>query len=85
MEKTQNHSFEVSNRARCTMSGIQKVISSSETSVLLVSSCGNMEISGKKLKINKFDIEDGTLAFEGEIDGIKYSAPKVPLLKRLFK
>ncbi len=67
------------------MTGIQKVSSSSETGISLVSSCGAMEIVGKKLKINSFSIDEGTLCFEGEIDSIKYSAKKVPLIKRLFK
>lgn len=84
-ENKKPHSFEVKDRSDCSMSGIEKVISSSETSILVVSSKGGMEISGKKLKINMFDIDDGALCFEGEIDCIKYSAPKVPLLKRLFK
>ena len=79
------HSFEVANRTSCAMTGIEKVISSSETLISIVSSCGAMEISGKQLKISKFDVSDGTLAFEGEIDCIKYSAPKVSLLKRIFK
>lgn len=87
MEKTQQqaHSFEVKDRSSCSMTGIQKVVSSSETNISLVSSNGAMEISGKKLKIDSFSVDDGTLRFEGEIDDIKYSAKKVPLLKRLFK
>ena len=86
MEKEkQPHAFEVSNRATCSMSGIEKVISSSESHISIISSHGGMDISGKKLKINKFDADDGSLCFDGEIDCIKYSAPKVPLLKRLFK
>ena len=84
-EAKKPHSFEVDNRNKCSMTGIEKVISSSETSINIISSCGGMEISGKQLKISKYDMEDGTLCFEGEIDCIKYSAPKVPLLKRLFK
>lgn len=86
MEKEKkHHSFEVDNRATCSMNGIEKVISSSESNISLVTSYGGMDINGKKLKINKFDVEDGTLCFDGEIDCIKYSMPKVPLLKRLFK
>ncbi len=79
------HSFSVDNRTSCNMSGIEKVISSSEERIIVVSSCGEMEIRGKKLKISKFDVDDGTFCFDGEIDGVGYSAPKVPLLKRLFK
>ena len=89
MEKRQSeqkpHSFEVNNRSSCSMTGVEKVISSSESLISIVSSCGAMEINGKQLKISKFDVSDGTLNFEGEIDCIKYSAPKVSLLKRIFK
>lgn len=85
MEQKSPHTIAVQNREKCSMTGIEKVVSSSETQILVVSSHGGMEIGGKKLKISKFDIADGTLDFEGEIDVIKYSAPKVPLLKRLFK
>ncbi len=86
MEKQQqSHSFEVLNRTSCSMTGIQKVISSSENGLSLISSCGAMEVVGKKLKIDNFSVDDGTLSFEGEIDCIKYSAKKTPLIKRLFK
>lgn len=87
MEKEINkpHSFECKERSECYMHGIEKVVSSSESTILLLSSRGAMEINGKKLKIIKFDISDGTLSFEGDIDVIKYNAAKVPLLKRLFK
>lgn len=84
-EVKKSHSFSVENRNSCSMSGIEKVISSSDSAIIIISSCGEMEILGKKLKINKFEVEDGTFCFDGEIDCIKYSAPKVPLLKRLFK
>lgn len=79
------HSFSINDRTSCSMNGIEKVISSSDDQIIVISSCGEMEISGKNLKIIKFDVEDGSFCFEGEIDGVKYSAPKVPLLKRLFK
>lgn len=79
------HSFEVSERTECKMCGVEKVISSNETFISAVSSKGGLEITGKKLKISKFDIDDGILCFEGEIDCIKYSVPKIPFIKRLFK
>ena len=46
MEKEkQPHAFEVSNRATCSMSGIEKVISSSESHISIISSYGGMDIS----------------------------------------
>ncbi|MBE5731201.1 MAG: sporulation protein YabP [Clostridiales bacterium] len=84
-ETKKQHTIELSNRCKCSMSGIDKVISSSDTAIILSSSYGGLEISGKSLKISKYDVDDGSLCFEGELDSIKYSAPKVPLLKRIFK
>ncbi|MBR2968101.1 MAG: YabP/YqfC family sporulation protein [Clostridia bacterium] len=79
------HTYTISERASCSMSGVEKVISSSANLINLVTACGEMEINGKNLKISKFNLEDGSLAFDGEIDSVKYSVAKVPLLKRIFK
>ena len=79
------HSFEVKNRKCCSMTGIEKIISSSAQCLSVVSSLGAMEINGKNLRINEYSVENGTLSFEGDIDAIKYTAAKVSFLKRLFK
>lgn len=84
-EQKKPHGFEVKDRNFCNMYGVEKVVSSSENLIDVVTFQGGMEINGKNLKINRFDVNDGTLTFEGEIDCVKYSAPKTPLLKRLFK
>ena len=84
-ETKKQHTYTVSERASCCMSGVEKVISSSTNLIDLVTTCGEMEINGKNLKISKFNLDDGSLSFDGEIDSIKYSASRVPLLKRIFK
>ena len=79
------HEFQLICREKGKMTGIEKVISSCETSLVLISSCGNRTVSGEKLKILKFNADDGILDFEGVVNSIKYSGAKQPLLKRLFK
>lgn len=79
------HSLSVLSRASGSVSGVEKVISSCDTSLSLATSAGGMIISGNGLKIVKFSVDDGTLAFEGTVNNIKYSAAKAPLIKRIFK
>ena len=88
MEKTENkprrnHELKLSERNKGYLTGIEKVISSCDTSLCLVSSCGNLNITGENLKIIKFNADDGTL--EGTVNSLKYSGAKQSLIKRIFK
>ena len=51
----------------------------------LITSRGALSISGKELRILKFDADTGKLSLEGEINSLKYEGGKKPLLKRIFK
>ena len=79
------HTATIENRSRVTLNGIEKVINSSDEAINLLTSGGGLNISGKNLKIQKFNIDDGTLVLEGTVDSLRYSVMKAPLLKRLFK
>ena len=91
MENTENvklrsgHELKLYCREKGSLTGIEKVVSSCDTSLNLISTCGNLLLAGEKLKIIKFNASDGTLDFEGVVHSIKYSGAKQPLLKRLFK
>ena len=75
----------VFSRKRATFTGVEKVIASCETSLNLITACGNLTVSGEKLKIIKFDSDSGMLEFEGNINSLKYSGERQPLIKRIFK
>ena len=79
------HALNLNCREKGSLSGIEKVISSNETMLNLVSCCGGLVITGENLKILQFNAETGALDFEGNVFAIKYNAPKKPLLKRIFK
>lgn len=79
------HSIDLSNRKNGAITGVEKVISSCDTCLALATCEGGLTIAGANLKINKFNVDDGTLSFEGEINSLKYNAAKVPVLKRIFK
>lgn len=79
------HEFTLICREKGNVHGIEKVISSSETTLHLVSSCGGLVITGEKLRILQYNADTGVLDFTGTVNNIKYSAPKQSLFKRMFK
>lgn len=89
-QKTENkpkrpHAITLDGRIRASLTGVEKVVNSADTFINLVTSEGGLNIAGRDFKIEKFNIDDGTLVLAGVIDGIKYTAAKAPLLKRIFK
>ena len=79
------HTVQLLSRKEGNLTGVEKVISSSETALVLATADGGLTVCGSGLKINHFDAGDGTLRFEGTVNSLKYSAAKVPVLKRIFK
>lgn len=79
------HSISIENRSRAALTGVEKVISSNENCIMLLTSNGELGIFGTNLKINKFDNVSGQLSFEGTVNRLQYSAGKEKLLKRIFK
>ncbi|MDE5562551.1 MAG: YabP/YqfC family sporulation protein [Clostridiales bacterium] len=90
-EKTMNntkftsHSVNMTDRKKAVMTGVSKVDGATETQIDLTTALGRLIVTGTALKIAKFDDADGNLTLQGNIDGIKYAAARVPLLKRIFK
>lgn len=85
VKRATTHGFKFDERQNGFISGVQKVVGASGTTLNLVTVKGDLVITGKDLKIVKYDEADGNLSFTGDIDSFKYSGAKVPLLKRLFK
>lgn len=79
------HSVNITDRKKVVMSGIVKVDCATAAEISLCACLGRLLITGSELQIVKFDESDGNLAIAGNIDGIKYASPRVPLFKRLFK
>lgn len=89
-QKTDNkpkrpHSMTVEGRTKASLTGVEKVVNSADTFINLITSEGGLNISGREFKIERFNIDDGTLVLAGVIDAVKYTAAKAPLLKRIFK
>jgi len=79
-----NHVVNIDNRAKGNITGVDKVISSNTTQLLLETSNGGLTVLGSELKILKFNADEGYLSFEGTVNSLKYSAAKVPFFKKIF-
>ena len=83
--KFTSHSVNMTDRKKATMTGVAKVDGATDTEVLLTTALGKLIVTGKDLKIAKFDDADGNLTLTGNIDAIKYAVTRPPLIKRIFK
>lgn len=71
------------NRTRLTITGVSKVDSTNETSIVLFVKETKMCISGSDMHITRLSIEEGVVEIEGTINCIKYASGN--MLKRIFK
>lgn len=70
-------------RARMELTGICDVESFSDTSVIALSSLGNISIDGESLKIESFSADTGKLVINGKFDAVCYFGRRVKR-RRLF-
>ena len=82
---TKKHSITIQSRTHALISGVEKVVDSTNSQINIVTVDGGLCIKGTDLKINSFSVNDGNLSFEGVVDRLEYIGKKTPLLKRLFK
>lgn len=82
---SKQHSIILEDRSKAIITGVEKVISSADTFINLVTTQGGLNIVGKDIKIEKLNLDDGSLQLSGNFDSIRYSVTKTPLIKRIFK
>jgi len=73
------------NRNQLTLSGVEKVISMSESQICLVACSSSLSIYGNGLTVQKLDVENGILKITGTVGTLKYDEKKENFLKRIFK
>lgn len=78
------HNLTIENQSKGMISGVEKVISSSDTALYLDTSVGGLAIVGTDFKITKYDMDTGALVFTGKVQSFKYSGKKQSLLKKMF-
>ena len=72
MEEIKLHNVIMEKREKLTVGGVKDIGIYNEEVVELSTVMGDMKIEGKKLHINKFNVEDGELKIEGEISAVIY-------------
>ncbi|MCL2255458.1 MAG: hypothetical protein FWC11_01195 [Firmicutes bacterium] len=79
------HSVNIDRRQRATLQGVEKVISSNENLISLLTTEGGLVLNGSEFKIIKFDAESGFLSIEGKTNSFKYTAVSGEKTGSVFK
>ncbi len=86
-KRIQQHSLQLDNRERLSLSGVEDVESFDEESMVIATVQGVLLLSGSELHIQKYNVDSGELVIEGNIDELVYdsaTAGKKGLFGRLF-
>ena len=67
------HEINVKMRKEMTVCGVLEVESFDENTVILHTSCGDMTVEGRELKVGTLDVERGLVSLGGHIDAVLYS------------
>ena len=86
-KKFSNNKIILENRKKAIITGVEKAISSNETSIILQVSGSKLFIVGTNLQIEKLDVESGEVVALGNFDGFKFgnSNKGGNFLKKVFK
>lgn len=72
-ETERNHKVLLENRNLIKITDVEDVASFDETRVILLTSMGEMVLSGDGFRINKLNVDDGEVIIEGDFDAIEYT------------
>ncbi|MEG1886621.1 MAG: sporulation protein YabP [Oscillospiraceae bacterium] len=87
IKTTQNVIME--NRAKLMITGVRDVDSFDDQTVVMMTEMGELTIKGTNLRINKFIVETGEIAIDGEVIALVYTNDKSnssgSIFSKLFK
>ncbi len=70
------HKLTVSERKNLTMTGVTEVLRFDDTSVVLKTALGILEVLGQDLKLKTLSLDGGQMAVDGHISGLSYEEPR---------
>ncbi len=82
------HNLVLEERKHLTVCGVKDVDSFDEQTIVALTTMGEITVTGSGLKINRFSVELGELAIDGEISSVSYSdtaAVQGGFFSRLFR
>ncbi len=75
----------LTNRQTLNILGVTKVNGVSPSEVVLEIEGDKLIVTGEEMEVQTLDVENKVLTILGKINSMKFTGPKVPLLKRIFK
>lgn len=77
----------IEDRKKIEIKGATKVISATDTQAVVEIGGSDIVISGANIEVTKLDLDNKTVCFSGNINGVKFTqkVEKGNFLKRLFK
>lgn len=70
------HKLTLNERKALTMTGVTEVVSFDDTSVVLHTVMGTLEIQGAQLQLKTLSIDGGQVAVDGHITALTYEEPR---------
>lgn len=85
-EKIKSNKIVITNQNQIYLTGITKVLTSTESEISVAINGQNLSISGEKLSVTKLDIESGILEATGLVTAMRFSGTKQKqnIFKRVF-
>ena len=86
IEKSKSSKIVLANQNTLTLTGITKVLSSTEKEISVVINQQTFCVDGQNLTVSKLDIESGVLEANGEVFGMRFLGHKKKenFFKRIF-
>ena len=70
------HKLSLNERKNLTLTGVTEVVSFDDTSVLLRTSLGTLEVLGSDLQLKTLSLDGGQVAVDGRISSLFYEEPR---------
>ncbi len=67
------HRLVLESREQCSVSGVLRVASFDDKTIVLETDCGALTLQGSELQIQQLDLDAGTFAVQGVISSATYS------------
>ena len=89
--KTENktnkpHSLHLDMRAKAVLTGVEEVVSMTETCAQVITAAGGLRIEGAGMHIAKYNAEEGLLVIDGTVNKLQYSGDSGKgVFKKIFK
>ncbi|MGL4741889.1 MAG: sporulation protein YabP [Sarcina sp.] len=85
LQEERKSNLVLENRKTLSLTGVLEVMSFDEQQINLSTSLGGLNITGKSLKVNKLDVQNGDVVITGYVKSIVYCNDKPKKKLKLFK